>query len=94
MSNKCPKCGSVRIMKASEGVSICLNCESILNTIDGKSKPTVFDRITASPEALADRFIYFSYRRWRSSLLPGMKFWEYPEARAATVEKLEEVCSD
>ena len=55
---------------------------------------TIFDRITQSPEVLADRFLYFSYRRWRSALLPGMKFWKYPEARAATVAKLKEVYNE
>ena len=96
---KCPKCGSIRIAKAPSGdVAICLACESFLNTIDGKSKQTVFDRITASPEVLAENFVYceseeytFSCASWRSTLLGNTSYARKEEAHTATVEKLKEV---
>lgn len=84
MSEKCPKCGSGYFGVREDDT--CLSC--------GWHRQSLFDRITASPEVLAPRFIYFSYRRWRSSLLPGMKFWKYPEAFAATVAQLKEVCDE
>ena len=62
--------------------------------------PTVFNRITASPEVLAPKFVYFAmadeYGRdyWGSSLLDG-QFWKTEkEAIAATVAKLKEVCDE
>lgn len=106
MSNKCPKCGSIRIIKASEDVSICLACESLLNTINSKSKPTLFNRITQSPEVLAENLVYSKEEKIRcvgtdhryeyhmtygSVLLPGITFEEYGEAFIKTLDKLNEV---
>lgn len=62
--------------------------------------PTLFDRITASPEVLAGRFVYKilsmgvnrrSYIWWKSSIIPDVDFTNREEALAATVEKLKEV---
>lgn len=58
MNNKCPKCGSVRIIKANEDVNICLACESLLNMINGENKSSIFDNITVSPEVLAEKLVY------------------------------------
>lgn len=58
MSKNCPKCGSVRILKMSEDVSMCLACESLLNTLNGKSEPTIFDHLAQSPEAMAAKLVY------------------------------------
>jgi hypothetical protein len=94
--SKCPKCGSIRIIKANEDVSICLACESFLNTINGKSKPTLFARITASPEVLAPEFVEMMYDRVSGdyryySVLTGEFYNSREEAIAATLEKLKEV---
>ena len=100
MSKKCPFCGSIRIVENLKGgTSICLACESFFNKIDGKSKQTIFDRIAASPEVLAEKLVYrtgtsnsaglkmFGYR---STIVSG--FWvEKVGAIAATVAKLKEV---
>lgn len=97
MSKKCPKCGSIRIVENSSwNVSICLACESFLNTIDGKSKLTVFDRITQSPEVLAEKLVYsvmldYCYEEWYSTLFPDKDFGTKAEAIAATAAKLKEV---
>ena len=101
MSKICPKCGSIRIVDApSVDVSICLACEAFLNTVNGKSKQTVFDSITASPEVLAEVLVYESpgYNKdgdkdvfYRSKV---DKFWVYTtreEAIAATLEELNKV---
>lgn len=94
--NRCPECGSIRVMEAPiGGVRICLACESLLNTINGKSKQTVFHRITASPEVLA-KFLVFHNRIYRGrtkyhSAVAGGEFDSYEEAIAATVAKLKEV---
>jgi hypothetical protein len=65
--------------------------------------PTVFDRITASPEVLAEKLVYnkmymiqdgilqYWVSSYFSTIMPG-KSWEYEtEAIAATVAKLKEV---
>lgn len=89
MSNKCPKCGSVRIAKASEDVNICLACESFLNTINGKSRSTLFDRITASPEVLAEKLVFpLADGWWMSSIIDGTRFATRERAIAATVARL------
>ena len=74
-------------------------CEHFLE----RDKPTVFDRITASPESLAPKFIFKQWHAfdgkwgWFSLLLmAGDKidspwFESYEEAYDATVEKLKEV---
>lgn len=96
MRNKCPKCGSIRIIKAREDVSICLACESLLNTIDGKSKPTLFDRITQSPEVMASYCITVKPAingdtvYYHSTVTGGIYLTE-SQAIDATVSRLTEV---
>jgi hypothetical protein len=100
MIKECPFCGSIRIVETLKGyTSICLACESLL---DDKSKPTIFDRITASPEVLAPHFVFLKavivtninpQQQWISTLTVEV----YPtkqEAIAATVAKLKEVCDE
>jgi hypothetical protein len=55
---------------------------------------SVFDRITASPEVLAENLVYRydGNGTWRSFLLYGYEFLTKEEAYAATVAKLNEVC--
>lgn len=96
MIKECPFCGSIRIVETLKGdKGICLNCESFLND---KSKPTVFDRITASPEVLAEKLVYRKYyilrgETWTSNVLTS-EFETKTEAIAATVAKLKEVCDE
>jgi hypothetical protein len=102
MIKECPFCGSIRIVETLKGdKSICLACEYFFNTIDGKSKPTLFDRITQSPEVLAPQFVYHvtsfldgidkPKKIWYSVLIQGRFFDSETEAKRATVEKLKEV---
>jgi hypothetical protein len=96
MIKECPFCGSIRIVETLKGdTSICLACESLLTD---KSKPTLFDRITQSPEVLAEKFVYceneeytFSCASWCSTLLGNTSYARKEEAIAATVAKLKEV---
>lgn len=80
---------------------MCLACESLLNMINGKSKPTLFDRITASPEVLAPYFVFAvddtvlhrhdERKKLCYSAVTG-RYYQYKEnAIAATVAKLKEV---
>lgn len=101
MSKKCPYCGSIRIATPPSGdVSVCLACESFLNTVNGKSKQTVFDSVTASPAVLADKLVYDWGHLchngdvkiyWKSTILPDAVFYSKYEAIAATLEELKEV---
>lgn len=57
------------------------------------AKQTFFDRLTASPEVLAENLVYRydGNGTWRSFLLYGYEFLTKAEAIAATVAKLKEV---
>lgn len=63
---------------------------------DKFTQPTVFDRLTASPEVLAEEFVEMMYDRVAGdyryySMLTGEFYNSREEAIAATVEKLNEV---
>lgn len=99
MSKLCPHCKSKKVGSFSDTVMCCMACHRVF----GKSQlidATVFDRITASPEVLAPKFIYEATTCVGDGyILPGYKstitagFWRAEsEAIAATVEKLKEVC--
>ena len=61
--------------------------------------PTIFDRITASPEVLAEYMVYSEWVEtfdrpllvYRSTILGSKHFKSYAEAIAATVARLKEV---
>ena len=69
---------------------------------------TVFDRITASPEVLAEKLVYqrnckmihqndkctieYWTFSWKSSVIKGQSFETKEQAIAATVARLKEVC--
>jgi hypothetical protein len=90
MSNLfCPWCNHNNI--TSEGINhYCNHCGYAW-----KSKPTVFDRITQSPEALAEKLLYAPLgefcKLWYSTVLPGEHWNVKEEAIAATVAKLKDV---
>ena len=66
-----------------------------------EKKPTIFDRITASPEVLAPKFVYYvtsfldgldkPKKIWYSTLINNQYFKTELEAKRATVAKLKEV---
>ena len=68
-------------------------CEHFLE----RDKPTVFDRITASPEVLAEKLTYWQYDPeqsrcgWTNNIIVGELYKNYHEAITATVAKLKEV---
>jgi hypothetical protein len=67
-----------------------------------KKKQSLFQQITASPDVLAPKFVYYTVNRdqfgtyywYCSALIPGEKWSEESEAIAATVAKLKEVESE
>lgn len=104
MSKKCPKCGNIdctipKMEHHGEQWLSCLICgqtsrESRFNHV------TIFDRITASPEALAPEFVglIFDHRftskyRYYSTLTREF-YNSREEALAATEARLKEVCND
>lgn len=77
----------------------CNSCGNISFTEDFV-EPTLFDRITASPEVLAEKFVYDWGHLchngdiriyWKSTILPDTVFGGKAEALAATVARLKEV---
>lgn len=97
MSNQCPYCGSLRNVCVSP-VSlkyVCLACEKFFNKGE-QPEQTVFARITASPEVLAEEFVEMMYHRTFCgyhyySMLTGDWYTTREEAIAVTVAKLKEV---
>jgi DNA-directed RNA polymerase subunit RPC12/RpoP len=103
MSNQCPYCGSLRNVCISPVLLkyVCLACEKFFSKGE-QPEQSVFNRITQSPEVLAEEFVE-PYTRWgedgyletlwRSNFreLSGMLFDTKEEALAATVERLKEV---
>ena len=86
----------------------CNSCGKISVTANFV-EPTLFNRITQSPEALTEKLVYpkgeklccigtdhrYEYKMmWGSVLLPGITFEEYAEAYLSTLNKLKEVEKD
>lgn len=103
MSKVCPICRSINcIVEVGKTVGgtpwfICLHCHSEMWKED-ILPVTVFNRITSSPEVLAETFVYCEEPErfaecasWRSVLLGNISFATREEAIAATVAKLKEV---
>lgn len=103
MSTKCPRCGNTNISWVrnydEHALYICLDC------MQGFYLPprTLFDHITASLEALAEKFVFSRGERcWRRrrcetvfyevwwSALTGEEYKSKVEALSATIEKLKE----
>lgn len=63
---------------------------------DKFKKPTIFDKITASPEVLAEKLVYRNafLDAWVSNVIQSEMFRIKSEAIAATVAKLKEVCDE
>ena len=95
MSKKCADCGCEVNRNVIQGMYYCPRCDDDKREIDVLPM-TVFDRITASPKVLAEKFVYsvafdYCYEEWYSTLFPDKDFGTKPEAIAATVAKLKEV---
>lgn len=82
----CPICAACNT-KQKDGYYMCCACRHKWRDVESSS---VFDRITESPEVLAEKLVYCDVY-YKSTIIPG-ESWEYEqEAIAATVAKLKEV---
>ena len=56
----CPKCGNpnTNVERITNGFCYCQDCQHRWNIGESQPKPTLFTRITASPEVLAERSVY------------------------------------
>jgi uncharacterized Zn finger protein (UPF0148 family) len=97
----CPKCGNPNTHKEykANGFCYCPDCQHRWQIGESQPKPTVFDRITSSHEALADKLVYktlvvgnnrVTYSCWRSTITEE-SYRTKKEASDATLEKLKEV---
>lgn len=102
----CPNCDSEKIAmeKRIGGWFHCQDCHYSWQPYPVKfgfdvppRKPTVFDHITESLEALAEKFVYHIYLTdclqrkrsyWRSTFFPCNNFSTKEKAIAATIEEL------
>jgi hypothetical protein len=64
MSKICVECGCEVIPSDIQGLYYCPHCEDNLNTTDDVRDYTLFDRITASPEVLAEKLVYCSLEEY------------------------------
>ena len=98
--NICTVCGGMNIRTEKR----CFDCGSawrICSSV-GRGQNSLFDRITASPEVLAEKLVYrtieiavnrVTYSCWKSTITEDAYRTE-AEAIAATVAKLKEVCNE
>lgn len=94
MSKVCPKCKSVAVVYEDYvGDTLFHRCETCGHRGSDFWKPTVFVRITASPEVLAPKLVYVSLFNacWYSTLTGDVMYKSREEAEAETVEKLKEI---
>jgi hypothetical protein len=105
----CPKCGNpnTHVERRPDGFCYCPDCRHRWKIGESQPNPTLFDRITTSPEVLAEKLVYcvpvplFDFgaglERWYTVFSPfdnNKYFRTKEEAIAATVEKLKEVCDE
>lgn len=102
MSNKtcgdCVKCQNRTVVGTCEHTGITNTNIPACSKFEPK-KPTLFSRITASEEVLAPEFVEMMYDRVSGdyryySMLTGEFYNSKPEAIAATLARLKEVCND
>lgn len=97
----CGRCGSTDIEENSlRGEVIWCNCKrcKYFAKVTDFPEQTVFDKITASPEVLAEKLVYSEWIEtfgrsllvYRSTILGSKHFESYTEAITATVAKLKE----
>jgi hypothetical protein len=82
---KCPACGSENILteRRLDGFHDCLECLYRWKIGESQPKQSVFDHITAFPEALAEDLVYEIGVMWMSTLITDTTFDTYEEAIAA-----------
>lgn len=95
-NNNCPECGSSNIQteRRLDGFHHCIDCRHTWKIGESQPKPTVFDRITASPEVLAEKLVYYlpGVGWYFSTLFDGDTCWKTKaEAFSATVARLKEL---
>lgn len=102
----CSVCGGMNMQteRRPDGDRHCLDCGSRwkIGSERLSKKQTLFDRITASPEALAKELVTTSYDEFKDCTVywawlgNGRReaYYSKPEAIAATVAKLNEVCDE
>ena len=101
MSGKtCSKC--YYLLVAARRHKFCLTLSSNAEACKDFREASVFDRITASPEVLAEKLVYqfigydgngLFHGYWKSTITDE-DYATKEEAIAATVEKLKEVCNE
>ena len=100
MCKKCVWCGGKAVYLGFAGIGYyCPHCEVKLTEDEVINDMTVFARITASPEVLAEKLVYSittrcsigAVKNWYSTLELGTYFRTKEEAIAATVARLKEV---
>lgn len=98
---ECPVCGSSNIQteRRLDGFHHCMNCRHSWKLGESQLKPTVFQKITTSPEVLAVEFVGMMYDRVAGdyryySMLTGEFYNSREAAIAATLERLKEVEKD
>lgn len=108
---KCPQCGDRDVSitpytPPDRDVASCYKC-GYTSLAENFPRQDLFDRLTASPEVLADKLVYqrnckmihqndkstmeYWTYSWKSSVITGQSFETKEEAIAATVAKLKEV---
>ena len=95
MSKKCPRCKSIVVdYEDYVGGTLFYKCQTCGYRGSDFEKQTVFDKITASEEALAEKLVHLimceedtSLRGWTSNVVESV-FETYEEAIAATVAEL------
>lgn len=103
MSNKCPRCGNslMAILASNKNpLTDILQCDICRFAGERRifNNTTLFDRITQSPEVLAEELVYCEKPEcfcecasWRSVILGNVSYATKEKAIAATVAKLKEV---
>lgn len=104
MSKQCPECGGTNTSKDwyvhDQGICyVCADCGYVGEPEEFKEQ-TIFDKITASEEALAPCFIEKQLDKWDDDDYPYYSFltkeWYATEEEAitATVARLKEICDE
>ncbi len=88
-------CKDCKNINCPEGRVNCKYPDAIACDLYRDTPPTIFDLITASPETLAEKFVYltedmFGDITWSSTIFPGW-YVGREDCIAATVAKLKEV---
>ena len=97
MSKKCPKCGSIAVVYEDYvGGTLFHRCQTCGHIGSDFEKQTLFDRITESPEVLADELVTLDCDGWWAYVGIGKResYLTREKALEATVAALKEVCDE